>query len=341
MRVLVTGGGGFIGSHVVESLLAAGHDVRVLDRDPATRVAGSELQVADLNSPGVADAALDEVDAVSHQAARVGMGLDFTDSPDYVRDNPLATANLLAALTRRRFTGRLVLASSMVVYGEGRYRCADHGVVRPPPRAAADLEAGNFECRCPQCRAPLAWALVPEDAELEPRSVYAATKLAQEHLCALWARESGASVVALRYHNVYGPRLPLDTPYAGVAAIFRSSLRRGEAPQVFEDGGQTRDFVHVTDVAAANLAALTADAPAGSFEAVNVCSGHPVTIAEIAGAMVDAFGPAAPRPVITGGYRLGDVRHVVASPARSQSWLGLGPAIAFRTGLAALATEPS
>ena len=314
MRVLVTGGGGFIGSHVAEALVRQGHEVRIVDRGPATRVAGCELIEADLNEPGVAAAAVAGVDAVSHQAARVGLGLDFTDAPDYVTDNDLATARLLGALTTSRFQGRLVLASSMVVYGEGRYRCVSHGVVRPLPRTRENLEHGRFEPACPDCGMSVSWALVAEDAALEPRSVYAASKVAQEQLCALWARETGGSVVALRYHNVYGPRLPLDTPYAGVAAIFRSSFRGGHAPQVFEDGQQTRDFIHVTDIARANLAALGAAVEDGTARPINVCSGRPVTIAQVADAVADAFGPDAPRPVITGHYRLGDVRHVVASP---------------------------
>ena len=339
MKILVTGGGGFIGSHVVEALLGAGHEVRVVDRAPATRVPGCELIEADLNDPGVASAALVGVDVVSHQAARVGLGVDFSDAPGYVTDNDLATATLLAAMHGAGFAGRLVLASSMVVYGEGRYRCNLHGVVRPPARTEADLEAGRYEPRCGRCGRPVAWTLVPEDAPIDPLSVYAASKVAQEHLCGLWARESRGSVVALRYHNVYGPRLPLDTPYAGVAAIFRSALRNGNAPQVFEDGGQARDFVHVRDVAAANLAAIGVAAEGGSSHPINVCSGRPATIGEVAGAIADAFGPDAPRPVVTGRYRLGDVRHVVASPERARSWLGFHARISLAAGLAELAAE--
>ncbi|MHB1535678.1 MAG: NAD-dependent epimerase/dehydratase family protein [Acidimicrobiales bacterium] len=341
MRVLVTGGGGFIGSHVAEALLARGDEVRVVDRAPAHRVGGVELIEADLNHPGVAEQAVAGVDAVTHQAARVGLGLDFTDAPGYAADNDLATAVLLAALARTGFAGRLVLASSMVVYGEGRYRCDEHSRVRPGARRRADLDAGHFEPRCPVCDEALHWELVPEDARLEPHSVYAASKVAQEHLVSVWAAEVGASVLALRYHNVYGPRLPLDTPYAGVAAIFRSSLLRGEAPQVFEDGGQTRDFVHVRDVAGANLAALAVRAEAGSAEAVNVCSGRPVTIAGVADALADAFGPDAPRPVVTGRYRSGDVRHVVASPERARKRLGFEATVAVAEGLADLAHERS
>ena len=197
-------------------------------------------------------------------------------------DNDVGTASLLEALWRRSFRGRLVLASSMVVYGEGRYRCDEHGDVRPGPRTAADLDAGRFEPACPVagCARPTRWAPVDEDAPVDPRNVYAATKLHQEHLCSLWGREAGATVVALRYHNVYGPRMPRDTPYAGVASLFRSALAAGRAPEVFEDGGQTRDFVHVRDVARANVLALTADGVEAG--ACNVASGTPHTVGELA-----------------------------------------------------------
>ena len=156
---------------------------------------------------------------------------------------------------------RLVLASSMVVYGEGAYDCRRHGRVRPAPRSPDDLSAGRFEPRCPDCGQELTTATVAESAPLDPRNAYAASKVAQEHLAATWARMTGGSAVALRYHNVYGPRMPRDTPYSGVAAIFRSALEGGRAPEVFEDGGQRRDFVHVHDVAQANLRALGAGDP--------------------------------------------------------------------------------
>jgi dTDP-L-rhamnose 4-epimerase len=343
MRVLVTGGAGFIGSHVVDRLLADGAQVRVVDNLaahdglPADLDPAAELVVADLAEPGVAEAAVAGVDAVCHQAAKVGLGVDFGDVGGYVKDNDTATARLLEALWRRSFTGRVVLASSMVVYGEGRYRCDVHGDVRPAPRTEADLAAGRFDPPCPVagCADRARWAAIDETAPADPRNVYAATKLHQEHLCALWARESGGTAVALRYHNVYGPRMPRDTPYAGVASIFRSALAAGRAPEVFEDGEQARDFVHVADVARANVLALTA-ARAGPFAAFNVASGTPHTVGDMARALTAAVDPSL-APVVTGRWRLGDVRHVVASPARAAEALGFVAEVDFGAGMAEFA----
>jgi dTDP-L-rhamnose 4-epimerase len=220
----------------------------------------------------------------------------------------------------------------MVVYGEGAYRCAGHGPVRPAPRDLADLAAGRFDPLCPECGRPLSSELVDEDAPLDPRSVYAATKVAQEHLAGAWARQTGGSVAALRYHNVYGPGMPRDTPYSGVAAIFRSALEAGRAPRVFEDGGQRRDFVHVRDVADANVAALDATAGREGWRAYNVASGRPATVGEMAAGLSRAAD--GPDPVTTGEFRLGDVRHVVASPARAAAELGFTAGIDLPTGLA-------
>ena len=341
--VLVTGGNGFIGSHVVEALAAGGVAVRILDRRPRWPAPGGppggvETLVGDLADPGVAEAAVDGVGAICHQAARVGLGVDFGDAPGYVADNDTGTVRLLDALWRRRFAGRLVLAGSMVVYGEGRYRCVEHGDVSAGPRRRVDLDAGHFEPRCPvgACGRWVSWAAVDEDAPLDPRNVYAATKLHQEHLCLLWGREAGASVVSLRYHNVYGPRLPRDTPYAGVAALFRSALLAGRPPTVFEDGGQTRDFVHVHDVAAANVAALCApDPPAGAY---NIASGTPRTVGDLARTLAAAIQPGL-APIVTGRWRLGDVRHVVASPERASAHLGFRAAIGFEDGVREMAAE--
>jgi len=345
--ILVTGGAGFIGSHVVDLLLAEGHRVRALDallpaahrERPGYLDPAAEWIEGDLRDPDTAERAVREVTAVCHQAAMVGQGVDLGDLPEYVGHNDLATAQLLRALAARGFGGRLVLASSMVVYGEGRYECAEHGVVAPAPRAPADLDAGRFEPGCPRCGRALEPGTVPEDAPLDPRSVYAATKLAQEHLCAAFARETGLPVTALRYHNVYGPRMPRDTPYAGVASIFRSAYAAGRAPRVFEDGGQRRDFVHVRDVARANLLALTAPEPvAGAF---NVASGTPRTVLDMAVALARVCGaPADAAPRVTGEWRPGDVRHIVASPALAAERLGFRAQEDFEAGMAEFAAAP-
>ncbi|MDX6718912.1 MAG: dTDP-L-rhamnose 4-epimerase [Solirubrobacteraceae bacterium] len=342
-RVLVTGGDGFVGSHLVDTLIAHGHDVRVLDvlhpaahaGAPAYRNPAGEHRHGDVRDARTVDEALRGVDHVCHQAAMVGLGTDLGDIADYVAHNDLGTAVLLRALALRGFAGRLVLASSMVVYGEGRYACAEHGVVRPAARRRADLDALRFEPPCPSCGAPLAPQPIPEDSATDPRNVYAATKLHQEHLAQAFARETGVAVTALRYHNVYGPRMPRDTPYAGVASIFASALAAGRAPEVYEDGGQLRDFVHVRDVARANLLALTRDDPVpGAF---NVCSGTPRSVGEMARALHAVHAAAAPAPRVTGAYRLGDVRHVFADPARARRQLGFAAREDFAAGMAEFA----
>lgn len=341
-RVLVTGGAGFIGSHIVELLIHGGHEVVVLDSlDPEVHPhppvvhPDAELVVGDVTDPDAWRRSASGIDAVCHQAARVGLENGFGDAHRYVADNDTGTASGLRALHEIGFAGRFVLASSMVVYGEGGYRCATHGRVRPGPRRADDLDAGRYEPPCPQCGAALTWAAVTEDAPLDPRNVYAATKVHQEHLCAAYGRQHSSTVTSLRYHNVYGPRMPRDTPYAGVAALFRSAVARGDAPQVFEDGGQLRDFVHVDDVAAANVAALTSPGPVDG--PLNIASGDPRSVLDLAAA---ACGTTGLVPDIVGGGRLGDVRHIVASPQRARDALGFEATVRFADGMRAFATAP-
>jgi dTDP-L-rhamnose 4-epimerase len=337
MRVLLTGGAGFIGRHVLGELRRRGHEVMVLDslrpdvhRGPPPVIDG--LIVGDVRDGDVLDHALRGIDAVCHLAAKVGLGVDVSDLPDYADSNVHGTAAVLAAMARSGIS-RLVQASSMVVYGEGLGHCPEHGLVRPGQRIESGLSAGCFEPPCPQCGSPLEPALVSEQAPLDPRNAYAASKVGQEQFGESWARATSGSVVSLRYHNVYGPGLPRDTPYAGVAAIFLSALRRGESPHVFEDGGQRRDFVHVLDVARATVAAVEQQ-QAGTV-AYNVGSGVPRTVGEMATALARAVGGS--DPVVTGSYRLGDVRHITADSSTVRAVLGWAPMVEFAEGMAELA----
>ncbi|WP_332662792.1 NAD-dependent epimerase/dehydratase family protein [Aeromicrobium sp.] len=342
MKILLTGAAGFIGTHIRGQAMERGHEVVALDAYlPQAHGAGSThdsgIERLDLRHDRL-DEVLDGIDVVCHQAAMVGNGVDAQDLPDYAEHNDAGTARLLAAMSRVGVRD-LVLASSMVVYGDGRYSCPVDGDVPPAMRQEADLAAGRFDPRCPACGGEITWQEIGEDAPFFPRTSYAASKVAQEHYAGAWCTLDGARTIALRYHNVYGPGMPADTPYAGVAAIFRSAIARGEAPQVFEDGQQVRDFVHVSDVARANVLAIeqVAGHPVG-LTPYNIASGRTFTIGQMAAALAEAAGGAAPE--LTGDYRRFDVRHVVASPKAATEGLGFTAEISPEVGLAQLATDP-
>ena len=344
MRVLVTGSAGFIGGAVADRLEAQGDEVVRVDlliaQAHAPGTTAERTHLVDVRDAAALRPLLDGVDVVCHQAAMVGAGVTVADLPAYASHNDLGTAVLLAAM-HEAGVHRLVAASSMVVYGEGRYTCAEHGDQVPRPRSVQALEAGDFENHCRVCGRPLDWALVDEEARLDPRSSYAASKVATEHYVGAWVRQAPGAAVALRYHNVYGPRMPRDTPYAGVAALFRSAVEQGNPPEVFEDGGQMRDFVHVDDVARANVLALQQVVAAGdgSFAAYNVASGDPVAVRRVAELVARGTGREL-APHVSGRYRLGDVRHVVASPERARRELGFTAAVRPDEGLPAFATAP-
>ncbi len=327
MKVLVTGGAGFIGSAVCAELVTSGH--QTVSYDCAVD------QDDDIGNLDRVQAAARGCDVLVHLAAKVGLGVDLDDLDDYVRHNDLGTAVVLRAAATANVS-RIVYASSMVIYGEGLYNCHEHGTVPVPPRERRDLDQQIFEPRCVRCGRELTPGLVPETAPPDPRNVYAATKAHGEQLLQIWCRETGGRAAALRFHNVYGPGMPRHTPYAGVASLFRSSLERGVPPQVFEDGRQRRNFIYVSDVAGAVVAACAAELPAG-VTPLNVGSPAITTIGEMAQALSDALS--GPDPVITGRYRLGDVRHITADCSAAGPALGWQPRVSLVEGIARLVAD--
>jgi dTDP-L-rhamnose 4-epimerase len=332
-RVLVTGGAGFIGSHLVDALLAAGEEVRILDNlDPLAHPSGeppdhlpadAELAIGDLRSADDVAAALEGVDRVFHLGGIVGNGESMVNVRKAVDSNPGGTATLLeAVIANRDRIRRVVVASSMVVYGEGSYRCAEHGLVTPGLRPVAQLRERRWEPVCPRCGRETAPEPVREDATLRPVSVYGISKRDTEELALVLGEAYGFEAVALRYLNVYGPRQALANPYTGVAAIFSARLLAGRPPRVFEDGEQIRDLVHVSDVVRATRLAMDAErAPGNAF---NVASGRRIRIGELASRLCDRLAPEL-RPEITGEFRAGDIRHCFADLTLARELLGFEP----------------
>lgn len=329
--VLVTGGAGFVGSHLVDALLHRGDHVRVLDNlDPQAHEGGkpahlsrdAELVRGDLRDPVAVGRALAGVELVFHQAGMVGNGQSMYEIRRYVDVNGVGTAVLLEeALKRRETVRRIVAASSMVVYGEGAYRCAEHGVVAPGLRRRADLDLGRWEPRCPRCNEAVEPVPTPEDHPLQPTSPYAISKRDCEELVLTTGAAHNLETVALRYLNVYGMRQALSNPYTGVAAIFATQLLGGRRPMVFEDGMQRRDFVHVSDVVRANL--LAAAAPRAPGNAINVGTGASLTVLDLATALASLLRRDVDvTPQVTGSFRAGDIRHCWADVSRARDLLG-------------------
>lgn len=348
--ILVTGGAGFIGSHLVDALVVRGHEVRVLDnldaqvhgparREPAAILdhveAGRvDFWRGDVRDAGVVARALEGVDAVFHQAAAVGVGQSMYRIVDYVSANALGAAVLLEAIVaRKRPLRKLIVASSMSLYGEGRYRCPEHGAVSPALRSGEQLRRGDWEVHCPRCGAATAPVPTNESKPLQPTSVYAVTKRDHEELSLAIGRSYGIPTVALRYFNVYGPRQSLNNPYTGVAAIFSARLLNDSSPLVFEDGRQIRDFVHVSDIVRANLLAL--EKPEADGEVFNVGTGRALDLLDMVAALRSKLG--GPEPVITGRFRQGDVRHCYADIAHIRERLGYTAAVRFEDGIDDLA----
>jgi dTDP-L-rhamnose 4-epimerase len=343
MHVLLTGGAGFIGSHIADLLLATGHRVRLLDNlSPQVHIDGqfpdylnkdAELLVGDVCDPDVVARALQGVDAVIHLASAVGVGQSMYEIVSYTRVNEVGTAVLMEALSRNP-VARLVCASSMSIYGEGLVRRKDGTLVNPGERPMEQLRRNVWEL-LDEDGEPLEPLPTTEDKQPSLSSVYALNKYAQERLCLLIGKAYGIPTVALRFFNVYGPRQALSNPYTGVLAIFASRLLNGRPPLLFEDGNQRRDFVHVQDIARACLAALETDRGVGNV--YNVGSGESRSILSVAHDLAQVMGRPDITPHITGKYRAGDIRHCFADMSRSTAELDFVPQVDFREGLEQLA----
>jgi dTDP-L-rhamnose 4-epimerase len=339
-NVLVTGGAGFIGSHLVDALIEQGHRVRILDSlvsqvheagPPEHLNPAAEFVRGDVCDQTIVEKVLDDVEVVFHEAAEVGVGQSMYEVERYVRANDLGTAVLLdSVIKRRNQIKKLVVASSMSIYGEGAYHCAACGLVYPQLREEKQLLERRWEMECPTCNDPLTPAGTREDKPLFPTSVYAITKQDQEQFCLVIGRAYGIPTVALRYFNVYGTRQALSNPYTGVCAIFSSRLLNDQPPMIFEDGEQTRDFVHVSDIVQANLLALETDR--ANYLPVNVGTGVATSIREVTQLLSAGLGKNLP-PEIVGKYREGDIRHCVADVSRARELLGYEPRVTLERGI--------
>jgi len=342
-KVLIVGGCGFVGSHTADALLRQGHRVTVFDNlskqvhasgFPSYLTRDVEFVEGDVRDLSGLKKVVATAEVIYHLAAAVGVGQSMYEISNYCSSNIQGTANLLQAIldTQSR-PEKLIVASSMSIYGEGRYGCSSCGETAPSPRSLAQLKQKKWELKCPQCHGVLQPLATSEDKPLQCTSVYALSKKAQEEMTLLVGQTYDIPTVALRYFNIYGPRQALSNPYTGVAAIFASRLLNGHQPVVFEDGRQMRDFVNIRDIVQANLLALSSNG--GDGMALNVGSGKPVTITEVAKEIAEMLG-AEIEPTIPGVYRAGDIRHCFADISKTKKQLGYAPQVSFREGMSEL-----
>lgn len=342
MTILVTGGAGFIGSHLVDALIQRGDRVRVLDhlepqvhggKKPGWLNPKAEYLFHSILEEPVLPKALEGIEAVVHLAALVGVGQSMYQMSRYMKNNTLATTRFLEFLAgRKQPLRKFVTASSMSIYGEGLYRCLKHGEISPPLRSAEQLDRHEWECLCPECGRPLEPLPTPETKPLQPNSVYAVSKRDQEELTLTVAQAYRFPAAVLRFFNVYGPRQALSNPYTGACAIFSARLRAAKPPVLYEDGRQSRDFIHVADIVQGILIAL--DHPQAQGRAFNVGTGRPSSVLEVAQTLAAAYGVSV-EPAIARRYRAGDIRHCFADISRLKA-LGFKPRFGLQEGLADL-----
>jgi dTDP-L-rhamnose 4-epimerase len=345
-QILITGGAGFVGSHLADGLLAAGHRVRVLDDlTPQVHQGGApdylapevELVVGDVRDPNRLREVLSGVDVIFHFAATVGVGQSMYEISRYMSVNTQGTAELLQAMLDNKYAPqKLIVASSMSIYGEGQYVCAACGKEAfPPVRSVQQLKQSQWDLYCGACRGELIPKPTSETKPSEINSIYALSKRDQEELCLIYGRTYGVPVTALRFFNIYGTRQALSNPYTGVAAIFASRLINNQAPLVFEDGKQMRDFVSVHDIVRANMLAM--ERPESNDQVINIGCGTPITIRRVAEILAAALGKPELAPVITQKYRAGDIRHCYADLSRARQLLGYEPRVTHEEGFRELA----
>ena len=347
-KVLVTGGAGFIGSHTTDLLIEHDYHVTILD-NLEQQVHGTERRLPDYinkNAVFTYGDVLDrellkktilEVDAIIHLAAMVGVGQSMYQIERYVDVNTRGTANLLDVLVNsENNVKKLVVASSMSIYGEGKYHCEKCASnVYPGLRNEAQLEKKQWDHFCPTCGYPLTSLPTDEEKPLLSTSIYAMTKHHQEEMCLLMGKTYGIPAVALRYFNIYGSRQALSNPYTGCAAIFTSRILNNKPPYIFEDGNQTRDFIHVKDVAKANLNAL--EHTNANYQAINIGTGKPLSIKAMAETLTKLYNKPNLKPYVSNEYRKGDIRHCFADTTKAQKLLNFKPTINLQNGLAELA----
>lgn len=348
-KVLVTGGCGFIGSHTVDLLIERGYDVIIIDnlepqvhgenaKIPSYVNKKAKVTISDFRKRDLLQKTLLDVDAVIHLAAMVGVGQSMYQIERYVDTNTAGSAMLLDAIVNGKYDlKKLVVASSMSIYGEGKYWCEEcKKDVCPPLRSEQQLRRKQWEPICTTCKSPLIPKPTDEDKPLMPTSIYAMSKHHQEEMFLLIGKTYDIPSVALRYFNAYGSRQALSNPYTGCAAIFTSRLLNNKPPHIFEDGKQTRDFIHVKDVALANVTAM--ESSSVNYEAINVGTGKPISIGGLAEMLAELYDKKGLKPEISEEYRKGDIRHCYADTAKAKKLMNFKPKISLEEGLAELKT---
>ena len=339
--VLVTGGAGFVGSHIVDEYIEKGYDVTVIDNltdqvhddEPAYLNDDAEYVWGDIRDRELMADLLESTNVLNHQASAVGVGQSMYEIEKYVDINTLGTARLLDIIVDEEIDlEKMVIASSMSIYGEGEYYCPDCNSIRYPSlREDEQMANSEWEHSCSECGQTLEPRGTPESKPRDSTSIYAITKKDQEEMMLSIGRAYDIPTVALRYFNIFGSRQALDNPYTGVCAIFSSRIKNDNSPLVFEDGEQTRDFIHVSDIARANRLAIESDA---EDIAVNIGSGTPTTINEVAETLIDLYGKSDElSPEIADDYRQGDIRHCYADPETAAEELGFEAEVSFEEGM--------